>query len=224
MLFILPCAGGSAANYVGYNRFFDKVYAYEYPGHWTRYSEPLNSDPDYMIGSLLDRIIGGKWENGINILGHSMGGLLAWRLVNELLSRGIVTDHLYLAACGVPENIPKILHEVKSDDDIKCVLRKIRQIPENILESDFFGRNLLPMIRNDFDVVMNITDCRDLYKDAKIPVDITCLYGSDDPVIDNSDMYGWRKHTKTGFNIRELKGDHFFLYKTENISVISDLI
>ena len=224
MLIILPCAGGCAANFTRYNSFLNDVHTYEYPGHWTRFSEPLRSDPKYLIRDLLDCIISGRYGNRIDLFGHSMGGLLAWLLACELLNRGIEINHLYLVACGIPQIRPKFLYEIENDDDIKGVLARIRQIPENILESDFFNRNLLPVIRNDFEVVRILLDNLNSYTDAQIPSDITCFYGNEDPVIDYLDMCGWREYTKRGFDIQEFKGDHFFLYKTDSIKAISELI
>lgn len=216
MLIILPCAGGSAGNYSGYKQIPGGMFAYEYPGHWTRFDETLKCDEDYMIRSLFTEISEGKYGEKINLLGHSMGGLLAWKLAGRLVAEGFNVETLYIAACCAPGVYPDFVREMKCDEDIKMLLRSIRQVPEKVLESSFFNDNLLPVIRNDFDIVRKILSDEKYHDPDMIPVDIVCLFGNSDPIVRREDMLGWQNCTDRRFDLMEFEGDHFFLYDKKN--------
>lgn len=220
---ILPCAGGCAANYHRYTNCSDVV-AYEYPGHWSRYAEPLVENEKDILEELYVDIIQGKYGDNVEILGHSMGGLLAWLLASKLASNGYHVKHLYIAACSEPTISPEFVKAINNDIDIKNTLRVLRQIPERVLRSDFFNENLLPPIRTDFAIVKSLISALQDADIQQIPVDITCFYGVEDPVIQKEDMVGWEKYTSERFRIMDFNGDHFFLYGRENINKIISIM
>ena len=219
MVIILPCAGGCAANFRRYTLNKDLV-AYEYPGHWTRYEEPLIEKPYDLIESIFRDIIGGKYGDEVELLGHSMGGLLAWLIADRLIKLGFKVNHLYIAACCEPQIKPTFVEVIKNDDDIKNTLKSLRQFPERVLNSDFFNDNLLPPIRTDFSIVKLLTETMQEQDLGALPVDITCFYGADDPIAHRKDMLGWSKYTSGKYRIIGFKGDHFFLYEKSNVSKI----
>ncbi len=223
LLIILPCAGGSAYNYNKYKKKERETYIYEYPGHWSRYKEPLETSLEQIIFSLkgiIERLNSEK----LYILGHSMGGLIAWELAQELIAEGVNVDGLYIAACCPPDIKPSCIENLHDDTDIKVLLGDLRQVPDRILNSLFFAEELFPIIRNDFTLVKNYIDefCADRIKSVHIP--ITCLYGCDDPIVRVEEMLLWKKYTSNNFRCISFPGDHFFLYENDNVNKIEMLI
>ena len=222
MVLLLPCAGGCAANYRKYS-LIEGLHVYEYPGHWTRYEEPLINNPNDLILTLYTEIIEGKYGDEVDLFGHSMGGLLAWQLANKLLKAGFQVNNLYIAACCDPLVNPVFVQKIKTDSDIKNILKELRQVPERVLKSDFFNNDLLPAIRNDFFIVKSILETTQTLDVETLPVNITCLYGVDDPIIKEEDMIGWNRYTSSKYRIITFSGDHFFLYKENNVAQIISL-
>ena len=219
MLVILPCAGGSASNYNKYKDFSNSIILYEYPGHWSRYEEPLETSVEQIAQTLLP-IIKGRKDKEITLFGHSMGGLIAWKLAHKLIDEEIFVKRVYIAACCSPEIKPEFIENIQNDADIKVLLQNIRQVPDRILNSTFFNEDLLPVIRNDFNLVKEyIKEFQgDEFKALSVP--ITCLCGASDPVIDVEEMKKWEKYTSEEFNCYSYPGDHFFVYDKCNVERI----
>ena len=223
MVIILPCAGGSASNYGKYKAYLNDLLIYEYPGHWSRYEEPLGSSVEQVVGSLLERIRNEN-EKKVDILGHSMGGLIAWKLAQRLTEEGMSVNGLYVAACSPPHVYPEFIEKIRGDEDIKILLKNIRQVPDRVLTSDFFNEELLPVIRNDFILVRDFLDSFCVEKCEPLKFPITCLYGDDDPVIEPDVLSGWKKYTDKTVTCVSFPGDHFFVYDKENVSKIAILL
>lgn len=220
---ILPCAGGCASNYNKYKRFLPSVTIYEYPGHWTRYNEGLvNSIPE-LVEDLVKGIISDEQNMPLYLFGHSMGGIIAWRAAKKLLSMGLAVAGLYIAACNSPLESIDFLRGIESDSDIKRFLSKIRQVPSNVLESEFFRENLLPPIRNDFRIIQNASDENDLPQ-RKINIPIICFYGKSDPLVQYDNIKKWGELTERDAKFVPCSGDHFFVYDNRNVEYISSII
>lgn len=223
MVIILPCAGGSASNYGKYKAHLNDLLIYEYPGHWSKYEEPLETSVEQVVGSLLE-MIRIKSEKKVTILGHSMGGLIAWKLAQRLTEEGTNVAGLYIAACCPPQVYPEFIENIRDDEDIKALLKNIRQVPDKVLTSSFFNEDLLPIIRNDFILVRDFLDSFYMEKCEPFQFPITCLYGDNDPIIEPSILSGWKKYTDKKVTYISFPGDHFFMHDKENVSKIAELL
>lgn len=220
---ILPCAGGCAANYNKYKHFLPDVTIYEYPGHWTRYREGLVHSVSALVEDFVTRVIDAEQDMPLYLFGHSMGGIVAWSAVEKLLSMGVTVAGLYIAACSPPSESGDFLREIKNDNDIKLFLAKIRQVPSKVLESAFFRENLLPSIKNDFQMIQNLSDgC--IWSERKINIPITCFYGQDDSLVPYSNIQKWKEFTEKETRFFACRGNHFFVYDTTNANYISNII
>lgn len=224
MLLILPCAGGCAGNYHKYILAIMNAVAYEYPGHWTRYDEPLVENAHEMVETVFREVVDKNRSKSFELFGHSMGGMIAWSLAKKLIGEGFAVDHLYLAACCDPQTMPTFLTDIRDDLSIKSFIKSIRRTSDKIVSSDFFERYLLPPIRSDLGIVHSLIN-DEMNKDQEVlPLNLTCLYGLNDPIVCKEDMMGWVKHVGGTFRIKGFEGDHFFLYDKENIIRIVDMI
>ncbi|MBE5852400.1 MAG: thioesterase [Lachnospiraceae bacterium] len=223
MILILPCAGGSASNFNKYKKYSNDFYIYEYSGHWSRYEEQLETSIEQSVRSLKKDIINSNVKE-ITLFGHSMGGLIAWNLANEVLKEGVNVKQLYIAACCPLEVKPDFLESICDDLDIKVLLHNIRQVQDKVLKSAFFNEDLLPIIKNDFSMVKRFINEYNPEDNTPLSVPITCLYGEDDPVIKPVEMELWRKYTSAEFRCISFPGNHFFLYEKDNVKGIADIL
>ena len=156
-LICFPCAGGNAKSFA---KLIRGIHCFaicaEYSGHWSRYEEPLYHSMEdciqYQMQELREKI---TLQDEIFLLGHSMGALIAFELGKNLLNAGYKVKGLYLLACMPPDEINDTDFNVEDDEEIKLFLKRINQMPDSVLNSDFFRENLLPSIRNDLRILKN---------------------------------------------------------------------
>ena len=223
MVIILPCAGGCAANFRSYtsNKEFC---AYEYSGHWSRYEEPLEMSIN-QIACSIERDLEKYYYQELYLFGHSMGGLIAWQLAHKLITDGFRVKALYVAACCPPGIRPDFIENINNDSDIKKLLGNIRQVPDRVLNSAFFNEDLLPIIRNDFNLVKEYIKGFQDVKFESLSVPIICLCGANDPVVDVEEMRKWEKYTSKEFKCIVYPGNHFFVYDKSNVGkIVSQII
>lgn len=220
VLFILPCAGGSAASYDEWKQYIQcPVYIIEYAGHWQRHDEPLYEDVESLSEDILHQILGNiETTDDVYILGHSMGGVIAW-FVSDLLEkkyRKSVTG-IFLAACFVPNS--QKYKSALQEDELSQLLKQSSGFTEKVLKSSFFKTNLLPIFQRDFLLLKNICEISDMYK-MQMDISIMAIVGSNDPFVSYEDMKEWQKYTIREIEICELNGNHMFLYEKDNLQYI----
>ena len=220
VLFILPCAGGSAASYDEWKKYVKcPVYAIEYAGHWQRYAESLYQNVDELLQDVLNQIQNNTEEtDDIYILGHSMGGIIAWvvtKLLQYKYQRNV--SGLFLAACYVPKsNKYKITFQ---DKKLKKLLKQSSGFSEKVLDSSFFKINLLPVFQRDFLLLKDLCEMFGT-QDNILNMSITVLIGRRDSFVSKKDMLEWQIYTTQEVNCFEMSGNHVFLYDRENMQYI----
>lgn len=221
-LITFPCAGGSANNFNKIIKNLDcKIYSMEYSGHWTRYEERMYASMEDCIESLYSEIEEIVTETDeIFLLGHSMGAIVAYEIAVRLLKHGFIVKTLFLLSCMPPDEMDYRKITFENNDGIKKFLNEIRQIPFKVLDSEFFERELLPSIRNDFSILSNYETM--LMLSEKIDARIICISGVHDPLVQR--MSGWQRYTSNICSCVECEGAHFFLDDSLNISKIRDVI
>jgi surfactin synthase thioesterase subunit len=79
-------------------------------------------------------------------------------------------------------------------------------IADAILRDPEVLRMFLPTLRADFTLLD-----RYRYRDGQpLPVPLTAIAGSDDPVEDPADVRAWADHTSAAFRLVNVTGGHFF--------------
>ncbi len=145
------------------------------------------------------------------LFGHSMGGLIAFELLDALERRGCPKP-LLLCVSARPSPGTEAPAEWRRapnlpDDEFCRFLERLT--PANALHlADASLRALtLPILRADFRLCASLQS----QSDARVEVPILALSGTDDPYVDPSAMEGWRGVTRCSFEHRTLSGDHFFV-------------
>jgi medium-chain acyl-[acyl-carrier-protein] hydrolase len=104
------------------------------------------------------------------------------------------------------------------DDEFVEELRRIGGTPKEVLEHRELMDMIAPVLRADFQLIQTYT-----YK-AAAPLDcpITAYCGKDDKEETCSLMLPWREQSTSGFALRVVPGDHFFL-RTSQVQLLDSL-
>ncbi|MDT3397645.1 alpha/beta fold hydrolase [Streptomyces sp. B1866] len=211
-LVCLPHSGGSSTFFAPLAREMPgsvEVLAVQYPGRQERRAEPFIDDMDELVARITDAL-GHAGDRPLALLGHSMGGLVAWEVARALQARGARLAGLVVSGRGAP-TVHNIHNGVKlyelSDDQLVAQLRELSGTSASILADDGMIRMLLPALRNDYRVV-------DSYRHRPGPP-LTCpigvFLGTSDPWAREEYARGWREESTGRVEFRSFPGGHFYL-------------
>ncbi|MBM9509325.1 thioesterase II family protein [Actinacidiphila acididurans] len=222
-LFCLPYAGGSAAAYRDWPALAPadiQVCPVELPGRGGRFGEPpfLRMRP---LAGALAAAIAPYLDRPFAVFGHSMGGLLGFELTRTLRRRGLpLPAHLFVSATAAP-GTPRARPPIHGAPDAEVVaeLRRLGGTPREVLEDGELMALTLPTIRADFSAL----ETYEYLPEPPLPVPVTVLGGTDDPLVPVRDLDGWRGQSAAGARLRVLPGGHFYVHSAaaEVMSVVA---
>lgn len=211
-LFCFPYAGGSAAAFRTWPDGLPagvEVCAAQPPGRERRLSEPAFTRVAPLIDALAE-VIRPLLDLPFVLLGHSLGGRVAYELARRLREVG-GPQPLHLIATGcralhMPSPDPPI-HALPEDEFIQ-ELRRLGGTPHEVLENAELMQLMLPLLRADFELVETYT-----FEPGK-PLDcpISAIGGREDAEVPREAVEGWGELTRGPFRACILEGDHFFLH------------
>jgi medium-chain acyl-[acyl-carrier-protein] hydrolase len=211
-LFCFPFAGGSAAVFAGWEKKLEpeiEVWAAQPRGRGRRFFEPLHQSVAEMVQDYL-QVLRAHLDLPFAFYGHSLGGLLALELAQQLQAEGLpLPDHLFIGASAPPVAgliHPRISH-LSDEGFVTAVQERYSGIPESVLKESELMEIFLPALKADFSAYETF----DRNGVTQVPCPITALAGSDDAVTAPDVMKEWRRHTEGSFDLRVIPGDHFFL-------------
>jgi medium-chain acyl-[acyl-carrier-protein] hydrolase len=145
--------------------------------------------------------------------GHSMGALVAFELAHRLRRDGRPGPrHLFVSGRTAPQCHLDTCRHTLPEPQFREELRRLGGTPREVLEHPELMQVLLPILRADFAV------CETYAHEPDEPLDcpITAFGGLEDETARREDMEGWAVHTRAGFRLRMLPGNHFFLHSAES--------
>ncbi|MFJ7919613.1 thioesterase II family protein [Lysinibacillus fusiformis] len=208
ILFCLPYAGGTAGDYLRWKAYLNdhiEVLPIEYPGHGQRLTEPLCRDfptlHDYCLKSISEMIRPGK---EFSILGHSLGGILAYELTVSLQKINIFSSHLFVSA-SFPPNMVENQKVLINSENFNDVLMGFQELDMEIINSPEFIKYYLPILQADYQVYNSFK-----YREHKLlNCPITTLSGIKDSVTPYTPF--WELFTSETYSNYLFKGDHFYI-------------
>lgn len=210
-LFCLPYAGGTAHVYRRWPAAFPEeieVCAIQLPGRHDRFREPPFRRFQPLVEALTDAITP-LLDVPFAIIGHSLGGTLAFELARHLQRRNRpLPEVLILAGCRpphLPPSLPSIAH--LSDSAFLRMVRDIGGLPEEVVCNTELVKLLLPMLRADFEVLESYR----FVQDTALKCPLVALGGIKDSDVSEAELRGWRLHTCSQFQLIMYPGGHFFL-------------
>lgn len=213
-LFCFPYAGGSAMVYNKWKQYLDpgiELVPVELAGRGRRIHEPLYEDMDQVVDDIL-RIIGNDIARGpYALLGHSLGGLIAYELAIRIRERQLPRPvHIFFSgksAPGVKNEKEKIYHRM-SDEVFRQEVLLLGGTPAEFFEQPELVELLLPMLKNDFRLSETTLRVEEVYPFEE---NITVFLGKDDEFTPEQ-CDGWKNRTIRRCNIHYFEGGHFFLH------------
>lgn len=210
-LFCFPYAGGAAAVFREAAEHLPddiEIYAVQLPGRPPR----MRDAPCTSLAELVEAVsvaLHPALDLPFALLGHSMGGLLAFELARTLRRQGGPAPlHLFVSACRAPQ-LPRVEPPAHRLPDAAFIerLRSLGGTPEAMLANPELMELFLPTLRADF-AVSETYGCA---PEPPLDCPITAFGGIDDLQVSRQDLAAWRTQTGGPFQVRMLPGAHFFL-------------
>ena len=214
-LVCFPFAGGGTATFAGWQANVEdvEVVAVRLPGREMRLRERRFRDVRLAAKSLSDAIQE-QIEPPYAFFGHSMGSLLAYEVCRELDRRGArLPRRLIVSGRSAPQiPVTSKLYQLP-DAALRNVVASYGGTPPEVVESDYFQRYFLSMIRDDFEMAENY-----VYEPA-LPLDvpIVALAAEDDVVAPLENVIRWSETTAREFYLQRFRGGHFFIQEERSL-------
>lgn len=179
------------------------------PGRESRFSEP----PEFTVGEVADAIQDAVAPSvPYAIYGHSLGGLVAFAVSQELNRRGArLPDRLFLGACRPPEIAGEQARSLLAlpDGEFLDALARMGGMPAEIQHEPGLLGLVLRVVRADFEWMAGYRHD----PDSALPVPIVAFAGTDDVVASARTMAGWAAATTIGLTVHTFDGGHFFFQR-----------
>ena len=212
-LFCLPHAGASATLYLQCEKYFDdgEIVPLDPPGRGRRMSEPLCETLEEMVADLKRQVLSRlKPDDEFTFYGHSMGALLIYELLHEMMREGIrLPGHIFLSGKNAPSVRQRsLVHKLNEAGFMKWIRTMGGTSPE-FFENPVLAKLYIPIMRADMRIVETY---RHPKKQPLLPVDISYFYAPDDPCISQKSVEKWATLTSGSFRMHHFEGSHFFIF------------
>jgi medium-chain acyl-[acyl-carrier-protein] hydrolase len=207
---LVPHAGGGAAVYRQWHaRFptFLESCAIRLPGREGRMAEPPARRLVPMAHEIAAELNSWLGELPFAMFGHSMGALLTFEIVRELVQRyGKVPQHLFLASYRAPQTQrPSAVRRHHSEGDMVGQFMGDNDVSRPMAEE------LIAMLRPIVEADVEMCETYDYAAAPPLPCPLSVSRGARDYVTDE-DLAAWAEQTRAAFSVRTFAGDHFFLH------------
>lgn len=143
-------------------------------------------------------------------LGHSMGGVVAFALINKIRANGQfpLPDKLILSATSKPDVFAAKQYSSFSDDDLVEILKSYGGLPAPLLANHELMNIMRPIFRADYRILESAAATL-----QQIDVKTLILWGENDKVESIENAYLWRDLLSQGLNVITLKkASHLFIH------------
>ncbi|MCB0565099.1 MAG: thioesterase [Phaeodactylibacter sp.] len=179
------------------------------PGRGQRYAEPLLKNADDMAADIWKQVSPLLYRP-YALLGHSMGGLLAYLLCHKISQAGLPPPvHLFLSGREAPSVPPKEpLEYLLPYQAFKEQLEGYGGIaPEIVQDEDTFAF-FEPMIRADFEAV----GTWQYHPRPKLDIPVTVLWGTEEDLTEQ-EARAWQQEFSAEARFEVFEGGHFFIFE-----------
>lgn len=211
-LICFPFAGGYSVSFQGLKHYLQEKYnviAIEPPGHGSN-RMPLVEDIESLVTIYHHELDPFLSEKTI-LFGHSMGGIVVFRLTQILEKCGQPPERIYLSGSFPPhKKMTKVSH-LNKQDFLDYVV-SLGGIPEKLLEHEELLDFFLPIIRSDFKAIEHFKPIP-----QKIHTPASVFIGKEDKTQSYSTSE-WNKWLEN-MSLQEFDGGHMFiLSNTEDVA------
>lgn len=212
-LLAFPCAGGSATMYLRWRRLLPqwiRLVSVEHPGRGVRFDERPIECLDELVTRVCDEHAS-VLRNPCALWGHSMGGLLAYAVMQHLRAQGrVLPQAAFVSASRGPSTHDEQRFTPRGDAELVADLRRHGGTPEDVFDRPELLRLTLDALRSDYRVCATFR-----YAPLPpLPVPIVVLAGRDDEIA-AAEVTAWQRETSHPVAVRWFEGGHFFIREHE---------
>lgn len=219
-LICIPYAGGSMQVYRSWNKYLEnsiQLNSVELAGRGRRFSEPSYENMEAAVNDVYRIVLPLIQNSEYAVFGHSMGGVIAYELIQKLSKEGFHNpEHVFFS--GVNPPFEKKYKPNIHDAPLGVFLDEMRDIggtSEQLLKNDDFIKTFIPIIRADYKI-LETYDC--VHTNTKFEFDISVLGGRRDKDFNDKELEVWKNCTIGKCSIYKFDGGHFFINeKVEDI-------
>lgn len=210
-IIMLPYAGGNAYSYKKITDCISdryNVFCPELPGRGGLYNSDLLENIDSIVDYLFNNwIVNLDVNTKYVIYGHSMGGIVAYTLVQKMKYNCLqLPDRLLISGREAPSTkIENPIHEL-SKEKFWEKLYVMGGMPTELISNNELKDFFEPIIRADIKAI----ETYEYRRVGKLAIPITILYGKDEDISIES-LYAWKKETIAPVEFVEFEGNHFFI-------------
>lgn len=223
-LFCFSSAGYGGAMYQSWIREAGQhldVYPVQLPGRANRLAEPpLESIPE--LATRLISEIAPLTDRPYALFGHSMGAALAAFTAKAIAEAGLRSpDHLFLSSRQPPDcpsPVPPLSH-LEDDAFVAEINNRYGAIPIEILREPDVMAMLLPALRAD----VKALEVLEGHQRIVFDVPITAYGGTEDTLVPQDLLEGWRNWTEADFRLKMFPGGHYY-HETRYRELLKDII
>ncbi|MFL6139502.1 MAG: thioesterase II family protein [Frankiaceae bacterium] len=211
-LFLFPYAGGNAGMYREWMDLFPasiSVQGVQLPGRLNRREEGRFTEMEPLMEVMVEAFVAELDDRPYAFFGHSMGGLVAYRLA-VALERELGTPPALIGAAGwSPEGfyMPTEEQIALPQDELVSWIVSLGSLPPAIYEDPEMLRITIPPTRDDL-----LICARYVEDGAKVDTAVVTYTGKDDPLMTRESAATWADHCTTYLGNCEFPGGHFFIY------------
>jgi surfactin synthase thioesterase subunit len=211
-LFAIPHAGGAAAMYRGWEELLPAdiaLQAVQLPGRQDRRFERMHTDIEPLVEAFGEALAAELDDRPFALFGHSMGGLLAYRMAVELERRGERAPLLVAAAGWSPEGFTMPTREKVSlpQDLLLEWLVGLGSLPPETYQDPAVLTLTMPPTRADLTVCANYVD-----DGARIGCPVIAYTATADPLMQRGAAGSWASRTPAYLGECAFPGGHFFIH------------
>lgn len=221
-LFLFPHGGGTAAAYAHWSALLPtdvELLLVGLPGRHDRRTEQPFTRLEPLVEALREALEA-EWDGRpCGFFGHSMGGMLAYRLTVALQRDGVPGPALLGVSSWAPAGYPDGVREVSDlpDAELAAKVAELGALPAVISASPKMLQAVLSTLRADFAVYC------DYVNDATVVSCPVAAYGGkSDPLLVPGAMALWATRSPAFLGVREFPGGHFYL-DDHAVAVAGDL-
>lgn len=179
---------------------------FDLPGRGLRSDEPFITQWPELIAEINDNIT--PFLNvPYKMLGHSLGGSIAYEVCQSLYSQQKpLPSHLYIAGRCSPSFSQSMQRHLRDDEELIDYVRSMKSTPEHVLNDKQLMQIFFPILKADFFLNHH-------YKPTlspPLPIPISVLAGKEE-ITDTSDFTEWSQQTSRQFRFIQYPGHHFFI-------------
>lgn len=221
-LFLFPHGGGAAAAYAHWSALLPadvELLLVQLPGRHDRRNEQPFTRLEPLVEALREALEAEGDGRPFAFFGHSMGGMLAYRLTVALQRDGVPGPALLGVSSWAPAGYLDGAREFSdlTDAELAAKVADLGALPTVISASPDMLQMVLPTLRADFAVYCDHVD-----DGTVVSCPVAAYGGKSDPLLVPGAMAVWATRSPAFLGVREFPGDHFYLDE-HAVAVAGDL-